>query len=89
MSTRDVFNCLFPLDVQNEIPSAIKSLMLFMASLFIGFLDERCVASKAGEERPGDEVSLRRIKEDSKFSRSSSVTHLIAFRGCISYSKPK
>ena len=34
MSTCDVFNCLFPLDVQNEIQ------LLFMASLFIGFLVE-------------------------------------------------
>ena len=37
MSTCDVFNCLFPLYVQNEI----KSLLLFMAGLFIGFLVEK------------------------------------------------
>ena len=35
MSTCDVFNFLFPLDV-----AAIRSLLLFMASLFIGFLVE-------------------------------------------------
>ena len=40
MSTCDVFNCLFPLDVQNEI-AAIKSLLLSMAGLFIGFLVEK------------------------------------------------
>ena len=38
MSTCDVFNCLFLLDVQNEINSAaIRSLLLFMASFFGGF----------------------------------------------------
>ena len=37
MSTCDVFNCLFLLDIQNEI-QLIKSLLLFMASLYIGFL---------------------------------------------------
>ena len=36
MSTCDVFKCLFPLDVQNEIQ--LLSSLLFMASLFIGFL---------------------------------------------------
>ena len=39
----DVFNCLFPLDVQNKI-AAIKSLLLSMAGLFIVFLVEKCVA---------------------------------------------
>ena len=34
----NVFNCLFPLDVQN---AAVRSLLLFMASLFIGFLVEK------------------------------------------------
>ena len=37
VSTCDVFNCLFLLDIQNEI-QLIKSLLLFMANLFIGFL---------------------------------------------------
>ena len=44
MSTRDVFNCLFPLDVQNEIQLLPRVFcMLFMAGLFIGFLVEKCV----------------------------------------------
>ena len=41
MSTCDFFNCLFPLDVQNEIQllsRAIKSLLSFMNGLFIGWL---------------------------------------------------
>ena len=46
MSTCDVFNCLFPLDVQNEI--AIRSLLLLMASLFIGFLVEKTSLVKVG-----------------------------------------
>ena len=40
MSTCDVLNCLFPLDVQ-------KSLLLFKASLFIGFLVEKYVACQS------------------------------------------
>ena len=47
VSTCDVFNCLFLLDVQNWITAAIKSLLLFMASLFIVFLVERCVACQS------------------------------------------
>ena len=35
----------FPLDVQNEIQ--LLSSLLFMASLFIGFLVERCVACQS------------------------------------------
>ena len=43
--TCDVFNCLFLLDVQNEIQLlSVKSLLLFMAGLFTGFLAEKCVA---------------------------------------------
>ena len=40
LSTCDVVNCLFPLDVQ-------KSLLLFMASLFIAFLVEKYVACQS------------------------------------------
>ena len=48
MSTCDVFNCLFLLDVQNEIHSAaIRSLLLFMASFFIGFLVEKSFACQS------------------------------------------
>ena len=43
VSTCDVFNCLFPLNVQN----AIKSPLLFMASLFVGFLVEKYVACES------------------------------------------
>ena len=46
VSTCDVFNRLFPLDVPKKA-AAIKSILLFMASLFIGFLVERCVACQS------------------------------------------
>ena len=46
-STCDVFNCLFPLDVKNWNTAAIKSVLLFMAGLFIGFLVEKCVACQS------------------------------------------
>ena len=42
MTTCDVFNCLFPLDVQNEIQLLSKSLLLFMAGFFIELLVEKC-----------------------------------------------
>ena len=44
VSTCDVFNCLFLLNVQKWNTAAIKSLLLFMAGLFIGFLVEKCIA---------------------------------------------
>ena len=44
-------NCLFPLDVQNEIQ--LLSSLLFMASLFIGFLVERCVACQSWKSNFG------------------------------------
>ena len=50
MPTCDLFNCLLPLDLQNEIQlAAIKSResLLFMASLFIGFLIEKYVACQS------------------------------------------
>ena len=46
VATCDVFNCLFPLDVQWNT-AAIKSLLLFMAGLFIGFLVEKYVACQS------------------------------------------
>ena len=47
MSTCDVFNCLFLLDVQNEIHLLSTSPLLFMASSFIGFLVEKYVACQS------------------------------------------
>ena len=44
VSTCDVFNCLFPLDVQNEIQLLSRVFCLFMAGLCTGFLVEKCVA---------------------------------------------
>ena len=47
MSTCDVFIGLFLLDVQNEIHLLSRSPLLFMASLFIGFLVEKCVTCQS------------------------------------------
>ena len=52
VSTGDVFNCLFLLDVQNEIqPLSVKSLLLFMAGLFTGFLRTRRLSKFANRFR--------------------------------------
>ena len=50
VSTCGVFNCLFPLDVRNEIQllAAIRSLLLFIAGLFIGCLVENTSLVKVG-----------------------------------------
>ena len=47
MSTCDVFNCLFLLNVQNEIQLLFKSLLLFMDSFFIGLLVVKYVACQS------------------------------------------
>ena len=46
VSTWDVFNCLFPQDVQNEIQLLSRVFCLFMAGLFTGFLVEKYVACR-------------------------------------------
>ena len=90
MSTCDAFNCLFPLDVPNEIQ--LLSSLLFMASLFIGFLVERCVTcqksrnSDFGWHRFRFSPCLMRIKRGFKILKRFS-RYLIAFRSCISNGK--
>ena len=42
VSSCDIFNCLFPLDV-----SAIKILLLLIAGLFIVFAVEKCTACQS------------------------------------------
>ena len=46
MPTCDVFNGLFPLDAQNKI-QLLSGVLLFMASLFIGFLVEKYVTCQS------------------------------------------
>ena len=47
VSTCDVFNCFSPLDIKKWNSAAIRSLQLFMASLFIRFLVEKYVACQS------------------------------------------
>ena len=75
MSTCDVFNCLFPLDVQNEIQ--LLSSLLFMASLFIGFLVEKCVACQSRKSDFGwhrFRFHLFDVHEGLKFSSDCGLT---------------
>ena len=79
VSTCDVFNCLFLLDVQNEIHLLSRSPLLFMASLFIGFLVEKYVACQSrksdfGWHRFRFSPCFMGIKESSQFSSDSGVT---------------
>ena len=86
VSTCDFFNCLFLLDVQTWNTAAIKSILLFMASLFIGFLVERCVACQGRKS----DFRWQRFR----FSPCLKTVKrywpcLIPFRSCISNGKPE
>ena len=47
VSSCNVFNCLFPLDVQNEIQLLSRIFLLFMSGLFIRFLFEKYAACQS------------------------------------------
>ena len=88
VSTCDVFNPLLPLDVPKKA-AAIKSILLFVASLFIGFLVERCVACQSrksdfGRHRFRFHLAwcVRGFKSLKRF-----WPYFIAFRSCISNGK--
>ena len=86
VSTCDFFNCLFLLDVQTWNTAAIKSILLFMASLFIAFLVERCVACQSRKSDFGWHCFrfspyLKTLKR--------YWSYLIPFRSCISNGKPE
>ena len=50
VSTCSVFNCLFPLDVQNEIQLLSRVFcLIFMDGLFIEFLVEKCAACRKSD----------------------------------------
>ena len=93
MSTCDVFNCLLPLDVQNEIQlAAIKSQepLLVMASLFIGFLVEKYVASQSRKSdfrwhrfRFPPYLMRKRVEQ------SEAILALLDSFQCISNGKPE
>ena len=91
VSTCDVFNCLFPLDVQNEIQLLSRSLLLFMASLFIGFLVEKYVACQSRKS----DFGWHRFRFHLAWcvrglqSLKRYWPYLIAFRSCISNGKPE
>ena len=86
VSTCDALNCLFPLDVQKWNTAAITSILLFMASLFIGCLVERYVAcqrrkSDFGWHRFPFSPCLKSLKR--------YWPYLIPLRSCISNGKPE
>ena len=70
--------------------AAIKSLLLFMAGLFIGFLVEKCVACQSrksdfGWHRFRFSPCWMRVEKSLK----RFWPYLIAFRSCISNGKPE
>ena len=87
-STCDFFNCLFPLDVQWNT-ATIKSLLLFMAGLFIGFWLGNTSLVKVGNPISDGIVfvfhlawCVRWLKRLKRF-----WPYLMAFRSCISNGK--
>ena len=84
--TCEVFNCLFPLDVQNEIQLLLR-VLFFMASLFIGFLVEKYVACQSrksdfGWHRFRFAWCVRGLKSMKRF-----WPYLLAFRSRVSNGK--
>ena len=79
VSTCEVFNCLFPLDVQNEIQLVSRVFWYSWLICLLFFLADRCVACQSRKSdfrwhRFRFSPCLMRIKEDSKFSSNSRVT---------------
>ena len=91
MSTCDVFNCLFPLNiVQNEILAAIKSLLLFMASLFIGVLVEKYVAFQSRKSDFGwHRFRFSPCLIRKRVEKSEAILALLDSFQCISNGKPE
>ena len=93
MSACDVFNCLFPLDLQNEIlllSRSFKSLRSFTASLFIGVLVEKYVACQSrksdfGRHRSCFSPCLMRKRVE----RSEAIQAVLDSLQCISNGKPE
>ena len=93
MSACDVFNCLFPLDVQNEIlpiSRSFKSLLFFTASLFIGVLVEKYVAFQSRKS----DFRWHRFRFSpclmrKRVEKSEAILALLDSFQCISNGKPE
>ena len=88
VSTCDVFNCLLPLDWNSTV---ISSLLLFMASLFIGFLVEKYVACQSRKSDFGWHHFRFHLAWCVRGLQSLKRywPYLITFRSCISNGKPE
>ena len=91
VSTCDVFNCLFPLNiVQNEIQLPSESLLLFMASLFIGFLVEKYVACQSRNSDFGwHRFRFSPCLMRKRVEKSEAILALLDSFQCISNGKPE
>ena len=93
MSACDVFNCLFPLDVQNEIlllSRSFKSLLLFTASLFIGVLVEKYVACQSRKSDFGwHRFRFSPCLMRKRVEKSEAILALLDSFQCISNGKPE
>ena len=89
--TCHVFNCLFPLDVQNEY-SCYQDSFVIHGWLFIGFTVEKCVA---GQNHRKSNFVLHCFRFSSGLMRERVKRlkwfwpYLMAFRSCISTGKPE
>ena len=88
VSTCDVFNCLLPLDWNSTV---ISSLLLFMASLFIGFLVEKYVACQSRKSDFGWHHFRFHLAWCVRGLQSLKRywPYLITFRSCIANGKPE
>ena len=93
VSACDVFNCLFPLDVQNEIlllSRSFKSLLLFTASLFIGVLVEKYIACQSQKSDFGwHRFRFSPCLMRKRVEKSEAVLALLDSFQCISNGNPE
>ena len=89
MSTCDVFNCLFPLNVQSEI-QLLSRVLLFMASLFIGFLVEKYAVCRSRKSDFGwHRFRFSPCLMRKRVEKSEAILALLDSFQCISNGKPE
>ena len=91
VSTCDVFNCLFPLDVQNEIQLLPGVFCYSWLVLFIGFLVEKYVACQSRKSDFGWHRFRFHLAWCVRGLQSLKLywPYWIPFRSCISNGKPE
>ena len=89
MSTCDVFNCLFPLDVQNEIQLLSRVFSYSWLVCLLGFWLRNASLVKVGNPISAGIVFVFHLLDAGLKVSSDSGLNTVAFRSCISNGKPE